>query len=186
MDKPRGRHYPLDVMAHARPLLSAFLIVGALALPAAAAEPELFSLESSPPGAKLRVLDVAGVKLAESPVAASTWKLLPGDPVEAQTAPPERLVEIYTGTLQAPSLLCRVLLRYYGRGGAWIARFRLDEEPLVARVNGRWQPFELVRGAGGMLVRHGATLPNADGFFPTIEFGLSAGTLPIVAWRVVR
>lgn len=167
-------------------LLVALLIVCTLARPALAAEPKLLTLESSPPGAKLHVLDAAGVKLAQAPVAASTWKLLPGDPVTAAQQPPERVVELYTGTLQAPSLLCRVFLRYYPHDGDWVAQLRLDEEPLVARVNGRWRPFELVRGAGGMLVRHGGALPNADGYFPTIEFGLSAGNLPLVAWRVVR
>lgn len=159
-------------------------LLALLAPPAPAAERELLRLESSPPAATLHVLEVAGVQLAKSAQSFPTWTLKPGDTVTADARPPDRVIELYTGSLQAPSLLCRVVLRYYPQGARWTPHFRLDEEPLVARVNGRWQPLELIRGAAGLLVRHGGTLPNADGFFPTIEFGLSAGGLSIVAWQV--
>lgn len=172
-----------------RPITVGLLVaLVALLLPPAsvAAERVLLTLESAPAGIELHVLEIAGVQLAKSPGPAATWKLKPGDRVTADARPPDRVIELYTGTPQAPSLLCRVVLRHYADPAGWTPHFLLDEEPLVAKVGGRWQPLELIRGAGGMLVRHGNTLANAEGFFPTIEFGLSAGLLPIVAWRVVR
>lgn len=162
------------------------LLIGlfALAPASSAAERMLFTLASSPPGVELLVREARGIQLAQSLQAAATWKLQPGDPVRAEPRPPDRVIELYTGTLQAPSLLCRVLLRYYAGRAGWTPHFRLEQEPLLAKVNGRWQPFELIRGAAGALVQHGSVLPNAEGFFPTLEFGLSAGLLPIVAWQV--
>lgn len=163
----------------------AALLAALLVIPAVAAERKLFTLESSPKAVELEVLDVPGAQLAKSAVPSRTWKLEPGEQVPRdQARPSDRVVELYTGTLQAPSLLCRVALRYFPSPAGWTPHFRLEDEPLVAKINGRWQPFELTRGAGAALVRLGNTLPNAEGFFPDLEFGLSAGSLPIVAWQV--
>ncbi len=174
------------MVPHSTTRLLIALAVMLLSPATTAAERKLLILESVPPGAELHVLDVAGIQLAQNVAPSTTWKIKPGDGLTAPARPPDRLIELYTGTLQAPALLARLLLRYYRSSSGWTAHFRLDEEPLVAKVHGRWQPFELIRGTGGALVRHGHALPNAEGFFPTIEFGLSAGLLPIVAWQVVH
>ena len=157
------------------------LVLALLALPAGAAERKLLSLESAPTNTvELAVLDKPGAQQADPIAAFPTWKLKPGDPIRADARPPDRIVELYSGTVLAPSLLCRVLLRYYASDSGWTPQFQLDDEPAVARVNGRWQPLGGIAG----LVRFGNTLPNAEGFFPTIEFGLGAGSLSIVAWQV--
>lgn len=160
-------------------LLGALLLV--FALPAGAAGRKLLTLASEPKHTvELNVMDVPGAQRANPIAAFPTWKLKPGDPIRSDTRPPDRVVELYGGTPLAPSLLCRVVLRYYASDAGWTPQFRLDDEPAVARVNGRWQPLGGLSG----LVEHGNLLPNAEGFFRTIEFGPSAGSLTIVAWRV--
>lgn len=161
-------------------LLGAVLLV-AITLPARAADRTLLTLVSAPTGTvKLEVTDVPGMKKAASTAAFPTWKVLPGDPIRADSQPPDRLVELYSGTLLAPDLLCRIVLHYYPSDDGWIPQFRLEEQPAVAWINGRWQPLGDIAG----IVRHGNLVPNAEGFFQTIEFGLSAGSLAIIAWRV--
>ncbi|HEX7045585.1 MAG TPA: hypothetical protein VF203_13345 [Burkholderiales bacterium] len=172
-----------------RLLLLALLLAGAAFVRADEEAPRLFTVVASTPGApgaapaKLEILDRRGVQLAKTVVAAPTWIIEP-EPVERAARPPERVVELYTGTPSAPALLCRVWLRYYARASGWVPYFRLEEEPLLARVHGRWQPLELIRGAGGVLVLHGSTVPNAEGYYPRLEFGSSVGPVAIVAWQV--
>lgn len=176
-------HYPLDGMTGFRKLgvLLATLLAVGMAPPLGAAERKLFTLESAPAAAiELQILDVAGARLADRSATAATWKLKPGDTLRGETRPPDRVVDVFSGTRLAPSLLCRVVVHYYAGDSGWVPRYRLDDEPAVAFVNGRWQPIGGIAG----LVRHGGVLPNADGFFPAIEFGLSSGALTIVAWRV--
>jgi hypothetical protein len=133
--------------------------------------------------APLEIIGRAGLQLSTSPVSSSNWKLTSADTVAGDTRPADRLIELYTGTASAPILLCRILLRYYPSRAGWIPYFQLNEEPLLTRVNGRWQPIEIAPGVSALLVRKGGMLPNAEGFFPAIEFGLSSGPLTVVGWR---
>ncbi|HEY8555347.1 MAG TPA: hypothetical protein VIL43_12510 [Burkholderiales bacterium] len=173
----------------ARPFLLLVLLLAAVVAGADEDAPALFTVTASAPGApggapaKIEILDEPGVQTAKTVVAATTWIIEP-HPLEQAARPPERVVELYTGTPAGPALLCRVWLRYYATDSGWVPHFRLEEEPLVARVHGRWQPLELIRGAGGVLVLHGTTVPNADGYYPRLEFGSSTGPVAIVAWQV--
>jgi hypothetical protein len=156
--------------------------LGLATAPAGAAERVLFVIESTaaPKPIALSVLDVRDVQRPGAIPASRTWTLKPGDRLGADARPPDRVVELFTGTPLAPALFCRVALRYYRDGSGWTPQFRLDEEMAVAFVNGRWQPIGEIAG----LVQFGNNLPNAEGFFPRIEFGASAGDLVIVAWQV--
>lgn len=161
-------------------LLSAF--AGATTSPA-----KLMRLQASDPGlAALTVLDEPGFKMRQAPVVANEWKLMADEPLQSDTRPRERVIELYTGAAGAPILVCRVLVRYYSADGErWVPGFRIDEEPLVTNVGGRWQPIELVKGIPTLLVQKGSVLPNAEGFFPTITFALNSGAFPLVGWRVL-
>lgn len=162
-------------------IFAAAVCLLAFASAAQAAERTLFTLQSAPPESTvLRILDVPGAQRADPIATSDRWTLRPGTPLPVAARPPDRVVELYSGTALAPFLLCRVALRYYLGDGGWMPRFRLQDEPAVSFVNGRWQLAGDING----LVRYGGTLANADGFFPAIEFGLGAGQLAIVAWRV--
>jgi hypothetical protein len=94
-------------------------------------------------------------------------------------------VRFYRGTNKDRILVVAVAVRYDKKAaGAWVATFRLIEEPLVVPTPQGPRPFSGPAGADGPIVLIGNTLPNADGYFPTLEFGLSSGILQIDAWLV--
>lgn len=183
MDNTPSGHYALDKMTSVKTIgaLLCGLVFTLAAFSAVAANRTLLILESAPKATvKLEIMDKPGVQRADPIAASALWELKPGDPIHADKQPADRVVELYSGTRLAPNLLCQVTLRYYAGENGWTPQFRLDQEPAVIWVNGHWQPL---KGTAN-IVQHGNVLPNAEGFFRTIEFGLSAGSLTIVAWQV--
>lgn len=118
---------------------------------------------------------------------AERWRIEPGQPLTSAQRPADRAVHLYqaTGT-GASTLLAIVHVRYYPDAeGHWTPHFQLLEEPLVRYQDGRWQPYATSRGGTPLwLVLTGTSLPNAEGFYPTLEFGFSAGPLTLDAWLV--
>ena len=113
------------------------------------------------------------------------WIIRAGDAIASDSRPGERRVNFYQGAGNQTVLLFIVMARYYPNdGGKWVARFQLNEEPLVARVNGRWQPLGSVRGVPNLIARTGTALPNAEGYFASLEFGFTTGAAAIDAWQV--
>jgi hypothetical protein len=111
--------------------------------------------------------------------------LRPGPLLKSAARPPERLVRFYRGATAERTLVVAVVVRYDEKTpGAWGAAFRLVEEPLVVPTPQGPRPFTGPAGAEGLIVTIGSTLPNADGYFPTLEFGLTSGTLQIDSWVV--
>lgn len=150
-----------------------------------AAELKLLRLESGEgtPLVQVEITARAGLQPASSIAPRATWKLLPGEAVKTQVRPGDRMVDLYTGTVQAPVLFTRVALRYFPSTSGWVPHMYLVEEPAVAFVDGRWQPIQ-IGGGSSLLVQHGNTLQNAEGYFPRLEFGMTTGSFPIVAWQV--
>lgn len=113
------------------------------------------------------------------------WTILPGAAIDAPAQPPNRLVELYRGTPQQSQLVCRIGVRYFrARNGLWVAHFLLIEEPLVARRGDRWVPFTAVQGDADLIILTSSTLPNADGYYPSLEFGFNGQARPIDFWVV--
>jgi hypothetical protein len=109
----------------------------------------------------------------------------PGDAILASGQPPDRLVELYSGTPQAPALICKLGLRYVrAPSGLWVAHFQLIEEPLVMRRGDRWVPITGLPGAQNLIVLTSSTLPNAEGFYPALEFGFTNEAPPLDFWVV--
>lgn len=114
------------------------------------------------------------------------WRITPGHRFPASAPrPSDRVVSLYQGEAAAHTLLALVHVRYYRDAeGRWTPHFQLVEEPLVRRQNGRWQPYTTARGNPLLLVLTGTSLPNAEGFYPELEFGFSVGQVTIDAWAV--
>jgi hypothetical protein len=113
------------------------------------------------------------------------WIIRAGEAIKSDSRPGERAVNFYQGSGNQTVLLFIVKARYYpSDDGKWVARFQLNEEPLVARVNGRWQALTSVSGVPGLIARTGAALPNAEGYFSALEFGFTTGAISIDAWLV--
>ena len=62
---------------------------------------------------------------------------------------------------------------------AWVATVVFARD-----ASGRWRPLTLPSGDPTLLQRLGAALPNAEGYFPEIEFALSTGPVAIDSWVV--
>jgi hypothetical protein len=139
--------------------------------------------DSEPPLIQVDVLLRAGLQRIDKPAPRPLWKFVPGEIVRTTARPADRVVDVYTGTPQTPSLLCRIVVRYFPSPAGWVPQFQLIEEPALALINGRWQPVPIGRGTA-LLVQHGSALPNADGFFPRLELGMTTGAFPVVAWEV--
>jgi len=123
--------------------------------------------------------------LTEAPPGADKLRILPGDAFPAEASrPSDRAVELYQSNTQGRSLVCIVHVRYFrNRTGLWTANFQLVEQPLVARdAQGNWKPFTEIRGAAGLIVLTSSTLPNAEGFYPSLEFGMNLKKVYVNSW----
>lgn len=173
----------------ARKTCAALVFFLAGSLTAQAAAPVLLTLESADPG-KPRVSATIKAEggLTTSPTRAQArekWSLKAGETLSASTQPPDRLVELYQASGNQATLLCAVQVRYFrNKDGEWQPHYVMVDEPLVTRRGEKWLPLTALRGNAALVVITNATLPNAEGFYPALEFGLSIGTTPIDYWQV--
>ena len=156
---------------------------------ARAAAPVLLTLESADPGKpRVSVTIKAEGGLTASPTRGQTrekWAVRPGEALTSDVRPADRLVELYQASGTQATLLCAVQVRYFqNKEGTWQPHYVMLDEPLVMRRGERWLPGTALRGNAALVVLTNVTLPNAEGFYPTLEFGLSIGTTPIDLWQV--
>lgn len=164
-----------------------FFLAGGFTVQAAA--PVLLTLESADVGKpRIGATIKAEGGLTTSPTQnqkREKWSLKPGEALTSATRPADRLVELYQASGTQATLLCAVQVRYFqNRNGQWQPHYVMIDEPLVMRQGERWLPGTALRGNAALVVITNATLPNAEGFYPAIEFGLSIGTTPIDYWQV--
>lgn len=113
------------------------------------------------------------------------WWLLAGQPIRVEQRPPDLTVELYKGKGEQHVLLCAIAVRYYpGGDGVWVPRYLLIEQALLIPQNGRLVPVTQLEGAAGLIALTGTALPNAEGFYPTLEFGLAQGLMQIDSWII--
>lgn len=115
--------------------------------------------------------------------APASWRIRAGEAVSGG-APPEHEVEFLrreNGTLEA---LCIVRVKYFRAQGLWQPAYRLDETPLFVRDGSGWRPLPTPSGNPALIQLLGSTLPNAEGYYPQLEFSLSTGSSAIDSWVV--
>jgi hypothetical protein len=113
------------------------------------------------------------------------WNIGPGDTIRSDAPPADRVVGFYQGPDAARQLLFIIEVHYFRNGdGGWVPQFQLDEEPLVARVNGQWQPLSTNKGVASLIVQTGTALPNAEGYTTALEFSFTTGPTSIDGWLV--
>ncbi|MFQ5934893.1 MAG: hypothetical protein ACE5LB_00600 [Acidiferrobacterales bacterium] len=153
------------------------------------AEPALMVLESLiRSGERLQTRVEAVPDLINSPHAGEVsqkWSVLPGEAIKLKQRPANRVVHLFRKNGLTHSHLCTINVRYFrAKERGWVPHFQLDETPLVVRRNGRWVPLTTVRGVPTLIVLTSNTLPNVEGFYSSLEFGLTIGMLSIDAWIV--
>jgi hypothetical protein len=167
-------------------LCTALILIGLWTPSARATEPALLYLEQMG-GQRLRLLVETKTGETTSPTRGKgfdKWALQPGATLDPSVQPRDVTVELYRGEAGERVLLCSIIVRYYrDANGAWVPYYRLDQEALVKRTaDGRWQP--VTTGGGTLIVITSNTLPNAEGFYPSLEFIPSSDLLQIDSWIV--
>lgn len=164
------------------------LTASVLASPLVHAAPVIMVLQSLGKGEQIQAKIEAVPDLTTSPHAGKAqakWSVLPGEAIKSPGRPAERVVHLLRKVGLEYQHLCSIKLRYYpAKQGVWVPHFQLDEQPAVVRKNGRWQPITTVRGLPSLVVLTSSTLPNAEGFYPSLEFGLTIGLMSIDSWIV--
>ncbi len=115
--------------------------------------------------------------------APASWRIRPGEAVSGG-APPEHEVEFLRRENGALEALCIVQVKYFRNQGLWQPAYRLDETPLFVRDGSGWRPLPTPSGNPALIQLLGNTLPNADGYYPQLEFSLSTGSSAIDSWVV--
>ena len=171
------------------PYVLAILLLLVLAAPRpAVAAPVIMLLEHMEDGERISTKIEAVSDLKASPHAGKgqlSFAILPGDALKAKLRPNDRIVHLFrqVGLERVP--LCTVSVRYYKkRDTKWLPHFQLNQEPLFVRKNKRWVPLTTVKGIATLIVLTSSTLPNAEGYYPSLEFGLTTGLTFIDSWVV--
>jgi hypothetical protein len=180
----QGRRAGLAVAAMA---LSVFL-TGFSLNPFSSSTPVLMLLEHTEAGKPVQTKIELKAGLVVSPEKGkpqTKWIIRAGDALKSEVQPGDRTVNFYQSADTQSTLLFIVKVRYYQNAtGRWVPQFLLNEEPLVIRINGRWQPLITAQGVSSLIVQTGTALPNAEGYFPSLEFGITTGATSIDAWLV--
>jgi len=113
------------------------------------------------------------------------WVIRAGDLIQSGEQPADRVVRFYkdTGSEGTPVIIVKV--RYFRNSeGRWVPKFQLNEEPTMVRRGDRWVPLTTTQGVTNLIAQTGNTLPNAEGYYPSLEIGLTTGALAIDFWVV--
>jgi len=169
-------------------VVAAMLLMSFISVLHAASTPVLMLLEHTEAGKQIQTkIEVKGGLVAspDKGKPQEKWIIRAGETLKSASRPDDRAVSFYQGTGAQSTLLFIVKVRYYqNNAGRWVPQFQLNEEPLVVRKNGRWQPLTTVQGVPSFIVRTGTALPNAEGYFTSLEFGFTTGVTAIDAWLV--
>jgi hypothetical protein len=169
-------------------VVAAILLMSFISVLHAASTPVLLLLEHTQAGKQIQTKIEVKDGLVASPEKGkpqTKWIIRAGDALKSEVQPGDRTVNFYQSTGTQNTLLFIVNVRYYQNAtGRWVPQFLLNEEPLVIRNNGRWQPLTTVKGVTSHIEQTGTALPNAEGYFPSLEFGFTTGATVIDAWLV--
>ncbi len=171
----------------ARAFTPLFLSILLLFAAAVSADTTLLVVQREAAGAKaLPIVDKPAT--VESPQAGALsigWSISAGEVVRGRDRPADRQVDFYQGK-PGPQreLLCTLLVRYFPVSEGWAPRYRLREELFFMRQGERWVPLKTIDGEPSVIIQMGNTLPNVEGYYPSLRFGLTTGPITIDAWRV--
>lgn len=113
------------------------------------------------------------------------WVIRAGDAIKSGEQPANRVVRFYKDSGSEGTPLFIVQIRYFQNSeGRWVPKFQLNEEPLVVRRGDRWVPLTSTQGVPNLIAQTGNALPNAEGYYPSLEVGLTTGALAIDFWVV--
>lgn len=174
--------------------LFAALLIVSLAR-AAAAQDALLFLEYMERGKRVSVQIVDASAPVRAPI--KDWSEISrhvrqGTPKSGATMPPPRRVDFYQGEGGQRQFVFALEVRYFpakdnkgDRHDKWLPHYRLHQELLFVRDGDQWRPLETMDGVPLVVDYSSPALPNIEGYYPQLDFGLTVGKLRIDAWQVV-
>ncbi len=113
------------------------------------------------------------------------WTIRQGEPVQAKTAPSARQIDFYQLNGRDYELLCTVEVKYFPeKSGRWLPRYRINQEMLFVKEGDKWRPLKMIDGIASLIQYTSNQFPNIEGYYPTLDFGLTTGAITIDAWKV--
>ncbi len=173
-----------------RHFIYTLLIAAVLLLPAGivhAAQPVLAQLKYQE-GTKIKsapIREQSGI--IPSPAAGkpqTAWVLSAGDTRSGDVPPAERVMRFYHAVNNQPVLLCSVLVKYYPRDGKWEPAYRMQDRIVLMRDGANFKPIPAGTGDIELTLMIGTSLPNVDGYYSTLQFGLPSKAVGIDTWEV--
>ena len=104
--------------------------------------------------------------------AQASWFLIPGEALKAETQPREQVIRLYHTTASTRALLCTIVVKYFPANGKWLPRYRMEENLMLARSGDHLVPAPTGMGEPDLNLMVGTLLPNVEGYYDRIEFGL--------------
>jgi hypothetical protein len=163
------------------------LLVTAFAAGAHAAPPDL-ALLAFPGATKKEIIHIPAKTGKYTPKTAGkaqrSWLLLSGAPLQAATRPDERVIRLFRVIENTPTLLCTIVVKYFPDNGKWQPLYRMEERMMLARTGDHLVPVPSGMGDPDLNLMVGSSLPNVEGYFDRIEFGLPSAPIAIDSWEV--
>ena len=114
----------------------------------------------------------------------TTWQLNPGDLLTGTAPPADRIIRFYSAVNNQPVLLCTVLVKYYPQAGKWVPGYRMEDRIVLMRDGADFKPIPAGTGDIELVLMVGTTLPNVDGYYSALQFGIPFKAVGIDAWVV--
>lgn len=180
---------PITQKCSTRHAIIVLLWLAVFCLPASvAAAPVIMVLEHIDDGQRVQTEVEAKFDHVISPHAGRgrpKWKILPGEAIESKRRPQDRTVHLFRLVGLQHTRVCIINVRYFkNKKGAWVPHFLLNQEPLLIKEGKRWKPLTKFAGIASLIVLTSSTLPNAEGYYRSLEFGLTTGLTYIDFWFV--
>ena len=114
----------------------------------------------------------------------AAWVLNAGDARSGSAPPADRIIRLYHIINGQPVLLCSVLVKYYPRDGKWEPAYRMQDRIVLMRDGANFKPIPAGTGDIELTLMIGTSLPNVDGYYSKLQFGLPSKSVGIDAWKV--
>ncbi len=112
------------------------------------------------------------------------WLLNTGDARSGSEPPADRVIRLYHTVNAQPVLLCTVLVKYYPSNGKWIPTYHMEDRIVLMRAGAIFKPIPADTGDIELTLMIGTSLPNVDGYYSKLQFGLPSKPVGIDAWIV--
>ena len=114
----------------------------------------------------------------------AVWLLSAGETLSGNAPAAERVIRFYHAVNNQPVLLCTVLVKYYPHDGKWVPAYHMEDRIVLMRAGENYRPIPAGNGDIELALMIGTSLPNVDGYYSSLQFGLPSKAVGIDTWEV--